>query len=188
MIITNERQYKITKAQIERLQDEMTMIRAQKALDPPMMKLQEDSHKSLIDDLVSQIREYEKLRSGTLTKLHVNSFLDLPKLLIRARVARGWTQRDLAQRLNLHEQKIQQYEADEYSSASFKRLYDIVQTLEIEVTSSARFKEQKKDVQEQKLDLSLREQRARVSGRGNHKRAKSASFSHRSPSRQAGRS
>jgi len=181
MIITNERQYKITKAQIDRLRDEMTTIRAQKELDPLMMKLQEDSHKSLIDDLSFQIREYEKLRSGTLTKLHVNSFLDLPKLLIRARVARGWTQRDLAQRLNLHEQKIQQYEADEYSSASFKRLYDIVQILGIEVTSSARFKEQKLN------DLSSREEQASVSGRGNHKHAKSASFSHGSPSRQARR-
>ena len=185
MIITNERQYKITKAQIERLQDEMTMIRAQKALDPPMRKLQEDSHKSLIDELVSQIREYEKLRRGTFTRLHVNSFLDLPKLLIRARVARGWTQRDLAQRLNLHEQKIQQYEADEYSSASFKRLYDIVQVLEIEVTSSARFKEQEAGRSRAETRPAIAGKRASVSPRGNRKRAKSASFSHGSPSRQA---
>src|SRR5260370_11206034 len=162
MIITNERQYKITKTQIERLQDEITAIREQHArqpLDPLMMKLQEDSHKSLMDDLRSQVRDYEKLRGGALTKLRVTSFLDLPKLLIRARIARGWTQRDLAQSLNLHEQKIQQYEADEYASATFKRCYEVLEALGIEVAGSARLKERKPEWKPLRGEHSLRQRR-----------------------------
>jgi HTH-type transcriptional regulator/antitoxin HigA len=173
VIITNERQYKHTKAQISRLQDEMTIVReqhARQALDPLMMKLQKDSHSSLIDDLHSQIREYEKLRSGTLTKLRVNSFLDLPKLLIRARIARGWTQKDLAQRLNLHEQKIQQYEADEYASASFKRLYEMVKALGIEVAITAR-------LEERKPESASREEHSFNNARSRQKAAKHANFS-----------
>ncbi len=174
MIITNERQYKITKAQIDRLEDEIAMVlgqHAEQALDPLMMKLQEDSYRSLIDDLRSQVSEYEKLRDGTLTKLSVTAFLDLPKLLIRARIARGWTQKDLAQRLNLHEQKIQQYEADEYASASFKRLYDVVKALGIEVTSAARLKEQKPESPSPKEHCAEK-------GRVRQKAATAASSSH----------
>lgn len=181
MIITNERQYKITKTQIDRLQDELTRVREQHArqpLDLLMMKLQEDSHKSLINDLRSQIEEYEKLRSGKLTRLSVTSFLDLPKLLIRARIARGWTQKDLAQGLNLHEQKIQQYEADEYASASFKRLYEVVEVLGIEVTSNARLNERRPESKKLRDEHPLRQRRV-----GQKKGSKAAVHSMRSSSR-----
>ena len=44
---------------------------------------------------------------------------DVPRLLIRARIARGLSQKSLAGRLVLKEQQIQRYEASEYASAKF---------------------------------------------------------------------
>ena len=61
------------------------------------------------------------------------SFDELPKALVQARIARGWTQKDLADRLGLNEQKIQDYEATDYQRASLARLREVVRALEIEI-------------------------------------------------------
>ncbi|MCE7885255.1 MAG: XRE family transcriptional regulator [Actinobacteria bacterium ATB1] len=52
---------------------------------------------------------------------------------IKARIARGWTQRDLAERLGVAEQQIQRYESTQYTSASLARLSDIAKALDIDV-------------------------------------------------------
>jgi DNA-binding XRE family transcriptional regulator len=54
---------------------------------------------------------------------------DLGALLVQARIARGWTQRELAERLGLHMQKIQQYEATSYEGASAARLLEVARAL-----------------------------------------------------------
>lgn len=52
---------------------------------------------------------------------------------MQARIARGWTQKDLADRLRLDEQKIQDYEATDYQGASLARIRAVVRALEIEI-------------------------------------------------------
>jgi transcriptional regulator with XRE-family HTH domain len=53
--------------------------------------------------------------------------------LIRARIARGLTQRDLAIKLGLKEQQIQRYEETDYASASLARINEVIRALDIEV-------------------------------------------------------
>jgi transcriptional regulator with XRE-family HTH domain len=57
----------------------------------------------------------------------------LPHGLIKARIARGFSQKELADKLGLKEQQIQRYEASDYETASFARLKEIVSALEINV-------------------------------------------------------
>ena len=59
-----------------------------------------------------------------LTKLN-----DLPQALIRARIASGLSQRELAMRLGLKEQQIQRYEATKYASASLSRVIEVAQAI-----------------------------------------------------------
>jgi HTH-type transcriptional regulator/antitoxin HigA len=54
-------------------------------------------------------------------------------LLVKARIARGWTQRRLAEELGVAKQQIQRYEATEYRSASPPRICDIAAALEIDI-------------------------------------------------------
>jgi transcriptional regulator with XRE-family HTH domain len=61
----------------------------------------------------------------------VGSFEELPEVLIKARIARGWTQRQLARKLKLKEQQIQRYESVNYRTVSVGRLLDIAQALDI---------------------------------------------------------
>ena len=51
-------------------------------------------------DLREQLAEYERLRAGQVKSLALDEVLSqLPATLVRARIARGWTQRDLAERV-----------------------------------------------------------------------------------------
>jgi transcriptional regulator with XRE-family HTH domain len=59
----------------------------------------------------------------------VESLDDLLQSLILARVARGMTQKNLAERLGMREQQIQRYEATCYAGASMKRIMEIADQL-----------------------------------------------------------
>jgi transcriptional regulator with XRE-family HTH domain len=65
--------------------------------------------------------------------MSIPSFEELPRALIQARIARGLTQRQLAERLGLKEQQIQRYEATGYASASLKRVGAVIQALDLQV-------------------------------------------------------
>ena len=54
---------------------------------------------------------------------------ELPRLLIKARIARGLSQKSLAGRLGLKEQQNQMYEASEYASASLARVRSVAEVL-----------------------------------------------------------
>ena len=136
-MIKNERQYRITKAQAEKFLQALRNLRADTddryALLPRLRQLQEEALKSQLGDLEEELREYEDLKEGRFAFEKLKSISDLPKLLIRARIASGLTQRDLAGRLQLKEQQIQRYEASDYASASFTRIKEVVSALGIEV-------------------------------------------------------
>jgi ribosome-binding protein aMBF1 (putative translation factor) len=81
----------------------------------------------------AESRETEMLRSGEESVLTLESFAELPKALIKARVASGLTQKDLADRLGLKEQQIQRYEATDYTAASVRRMKQVIEALGIRV-------------------------------------------------------
>jgi ribosome-binding protein aMBF1 (putative translation factor) len=136
-MIKNERQYRITRAQAEKFLRALRKIRADAddryAHHPRLRQLQEDALRSQLSDLEAELREYEDLKEGRFAFEKLEGISELPKLLIRARIASGLTQRDLAGRLELKEQQIQRYEASEYASASFTRIKEVVSALGIEV-------------------------------------------------------
>jgi transcriptional regulator with XRE-family HTH domain len=53
--------------------------------------------------------------------------------LIKARIAKGWSQRRLAEELGVAEQQIQRYESTGYTAASLARLCDVVAALGVDV-------------------------------------------------------
>jgi ribosome-binding protein aMBF1 (putative translation factor) len=135
-MIKNERQYRITKAQVERFRRALSQVDDEPCatdLHPLLRKAREDALRSQLEELVSEIAEYEALRSGKCRVLTAESFGDLPRVLIRARIATGLSQKDLAERLNLKEQQVQHYEATEYASASIGRVKEVVDALGVRV-------------------------------------------------------
>jgi DNA-binding Xre family transcriptional regulator len=136
-MIKNERQYRITKAQAQEFERGLKEMREapadDKQLDPIIRQAMEDAMASQLSTLHRELGEYEALRSGECTVLDLASLDELPSALIRARIASGLSQKQLAERLGLKEQQIQRYEATEYAAANLERLQEISQALGIQV-------------------------------------------------------
>ena len=132
-MIKNERQYRITRAQAERFSQTLHRLRQgggdTTGLHPLLVKAQEDALASQLADLESELREYESLKAGRFRLDDLNVVAVLPDVLIKARIAQGLTQKDLAQRIGLKEQQIQRYEATDYSSASLARIREVATAL-----------------------------------------------------------
>jgi ribosome-binding protein aMBF1 (putative translation factor) len=133
-MIKNQRQYLITKTQLKKFQDAIRAFDEQKPKSHPLLvKAQKDAMIGQVEELKEQIEEYERLSAGNYKVIRSESIEDLPIELIRARIALGLTQKDLAKRLGLKEQQIQRYENTEYASASVYRLMEIIAALKLNI-------------------------------------------------------
>lgn len=136
-MITNDRQYRISKAQLTRLIEAANTFNLSTATErlgsAVLAKAELDALRSEEEVLIGQIREYEALKSGAVSVLKADSLEELPSILIRARISQGMSQRQLAEKLGVKEQQIQRYESEEYASASFRRLAEIARTLQLSI-------------------------------------------------------
>ena len=107
------------------------------SLHPVLRKAQLAGLKSQLEDLRSEIQEYEALRSGKRRMIALDSIEELPKTLIQARIAAGLSQEELAAKLGLKPQQIQRYEATNYQSASLERVNEIVRVLGVKLRHPA---------------------------------------------------
>ena len=132
-MIKNERQYRITKNAADGFARTLDALRKRPAgaegIHPLIAKAEEDAVASQLADLEAQMREYENLKAGGFQMERLDVVEEVPVLLIKARIAQGLTQRELASRVGLKEQQIQRYEADEYASASFSRIKEVADAL-----------------------------------------------------------
>jgi len=140
-LIKNDKQYRISKAQARRFEDALAELGRQKRpanITPRLWQAQRAAAESQLQDLRNQVQAYERLHSQKDTVLTLDAVEDLPKTLIRARIASGMTQETFALRLGLKTQQIQRYEATEYESASFARIRKVVQALGLRLPKPAR--------------------------------------------------
>src|SRR5262249_1790918 len=134
-MIKNERQYAITKAQAEKFTRALEELarRPPSAIPPRLRQAEEDALRSQLADLREEMQQYEALRAGRQPVLQLESFDDLPRALIQARIAAGLSQKELAERLGLKEQQIQRYEATEYASAKLTRVKQVLRALGLQL-------------------------------------------------------
>ena len=88
-------------------------------------------------DLQGQLREYQALKVGYFELDALNAVAELPTVLIKARIAQGLRQKDLAARLGLQEQQIQRYEATDCTTASLTRIREVAYALRAEMNTPA---------------------------------------------------
>lgn len=136
-MIQNERQFKITQNQIETLNAALAEFESSSADAPDwIVKAQSEALNSQITELRSEVIEYELLKSGKNRYLECSNLVDLPISLIRARIASGLSQKELAESLGLSMQQIQRYESSDYSGASLSRLIEIANALGITISTT----------------------------------------------------
>jgi DNA-binding Xre family transcriptional regulator len=140
-MIQNEREYAATKKQLTMLTE--SLAEAQSKPNPAQPEITRQGGlngiRFLMAELEAEIGEYEKLRDGQVSALPLSSMLEeLPSALVRARIARGWTHRDLARALRITEQQVQKDESGGYEKASLARLRRVAEALGVRLAGEAR--------------------------------------------------
>lgn len=135
MLITNERQEREVSSLIEQidqaLSSEQVLQQIVEGLPPEILDNVRQSLTAERQELVDGLAAYQAAQSGEIAALKARAGNDLGALLVAARVAKGWKQKELARRLFLPEQQIQRYEAERYRSISLSGLQRVARTLGI---------------------------------------------------------
>jgi len=141
-VITNERQYAITRAELQRFEQAAAEQQEQAlalGLDPRIGEAMVDSLKGQAETLRDEIKRYEDLRNGRVAKRELGSLRDFPAALIEARIVAGLTQKQLGERLEVKEQQIQRWEANLYSGVGVERLQEVADALGMELKETVSY-------------------------------------------------
>lgn len=103
---------------------EMDLSRAEikRAMDPLL---------SFHEQLKEEVESYERLKRGEFDE--IRNFSGLGCLLIAARIAGGLSQRELAERLGVHETQVSRDERNEYHGITVERANRILEALGVEL-------------------------------------------------------
>jgi len=135
-MIRNESEYQEAtrrqREELERLeQHQQRLIDA--GLPKPEVERALDPLRSFHLQLAEEIESYERLRRGDLGEL-VNLY-GLGRTLIALRIALGLTQRQLAEKLGVHESQVSRDERNEYHSITVERAGRVLDALGVELRS-----------------------------------------------------
>jgi ribosome-binding protein aMBF1 (putative translation factor) len=147
-MITNERQYRITKGWLKKFEASAALHEQSEpppAVHPRIHQAATDALRSEAEVLRDQLREYERLRAGRVKQRNLSSLSELPKAIIEARIAAHVTQKGLADRLGIAEQQVQRWEANQYAGVTVQRMQEIADALGVRITERVQFRRPVKD-------------------------------------------
>jgi len=132
-MIKNEHQYKVTQNKLKDLEEALAeLFTIKDTLRPRQFSARKNSLQMMIDNLTREIKEYNGLKQQQ-TSIKISSIQELPIALIKARIATGMTQKELAEKMGVKEQQVQRDEANQYSSAGFNRISKVAEILNISI-------------------------------------------------------
>ena len=135
-MIRNDTEYQEA---VRRLQDERQRFTAHEAqlaergFAPDEIKRTLDPLRSFHLQLAEEVESYERLKRGDLGE-HFNLH-GLGRVLVALRIARGITQRELAERLEVHESQVSRDERNEYHGVTLERASRVLDALNVRLRS-----------------------------------------------------
>jgi HTH-type transcriptional regulator/antitoxin HigA len=140
-VILNERELREARARITTLDDALSskqaLSRVVEGLPPEVVEQLSIMLRTERRELSEAVEAYETAKiSGTVAALQERVANDPGLALIVARIAKGYSQRDLAWRLGLKEQQVQRYEADRYRSINLKNYARVAALLGVRLSAT----------------------------------------------------
>ncbi len=140
-MIKNEHQYHVTKSWVDKFQQAIISLHqneSKKQKDPEGCQLIIDSYFAQIKSLLNEIVEYENLVShNPETPLIISTsnvrLDDISDILIKVRIAKNITEKELAIIINVTEENIRSYEKNNYQNASFDTVIEVADALGIKL-------------------------------------------------------
>jgi len=124
---------------VARLEEERKRLEAHRAelrkagLSDEEIKRVSDPLESFHLQLKEEVESYERLSRGEFGEFR--NLRGIGQLLIGLRIAHGFSQRQLAERLNVHESQVSRDERNEYFNITLERASRILDALDAEVVS-----------------------------------------------------
>ena len=132
-MIQNQHQYQVTQNKLKELERGLVeLLEIKETLRPRQFSARNNSLSGMIETLKQEIAEYESLTKEQ-NPIKIASIKELPLALIKARIAQGMTQKELAEKMGVKEQQVQRDEANQYSNAGFHRIAEVADALEIKI-------------------------------------------------------
>jgi len=135
-MIRTELEYQETLKRIELTEEAFRAEEARlkgQGLNRAQIKRMLDPSRAFYQQIRSEAETYERLKRGEFDELH--NLRGLGHLLIGARIASGLSQRELADRLGVHESQVSRDERNEYSGITVDRANRILEALGVEITT-----------------------------------------------------
>jgi DNA-directed RNA polymerase specialized sigma subunit len=135
-MIRNENEYKEAVRRLDeerqRLAEHEGRLIAQ-GLGPEETRRVMDPLRSFHEQLAEEVAGYERLRRGEVGE--VLNLHGLGRMLVALRVALGVTQRELAERLGVHESQVSRDERNEYHGITVERASRVLDALNVRMTT-----------------------------------------------------
>ncbi len=131
-MIKNNTQLSNTKKHLADFQNAKKKFEIDNPKDTLKYKIGINSFNSMIEDLSNQINEYENLQKD-IVLMKARKLYRFSDTLIASRIAKGWSQTQLADKLGIDTQQIQRYESTDYESASYIRMIEVALALELDL-------------------------------------------------------
>ena len=138
-MIRNDREYAEA---VERLRQEQQRLETQRrelqavGLDERQIERALNPMRSFHLQLAEEVRDYERLQRGQFDPLR--NFQGLGRLLVALRISRGLSQRQLAERLGVHETQVSRDERNEYHGITVERASRVLEAMGVELSSRVR--------------------------------------------------
>lgn len=138
-MIRTDQEYELTR---QKLADQEARIRQQMdelkslGIDKAGIKRVLDPIRSFTAQLQDEIDAYDRLKRGEFPE--IENFSEMGQLLIALRIARGITQRELAQRMGVNESQVSRDERNEYQGITLDRAQRIANALEVQMITTVK--------------------------------------------------
>jgi len=123
-----------------RLKEERGRLDAQRkqleadGLTPEQIKRASDPMESFHLQLAEELASYERLKRGEFDEIY--NLVGIGRLLIGLRIAQGFSQRALAERLGVNESQVSRDERNEYHGITLERANRILNALQAELRTT----------------------------------------------------
>lgn len=145
-MISTTRQYHNTKKWLEAFESGADGVSdGGEDLDPIIQQAMHAQSAEQARERREELREYERLKAGLVVQMPLNSLLDVPRVLIAARVAAGMTQQDLANALGVSQQQVQRDEHRLYDGAGYDRMCETAEVLGLRISGLVQLPQQLQD-------------------------------------------
>ncbi len=132
-MIKNKVQLQVTRKRIKSFEEALLKKGARPDdVHPTLWEAQFNEMEAQLEIMKLEMEEYNALITGKVTAFE-ESFNDLPNVLIKARIAKRLTQKELAIQIGKAEQQIQRWEKEEYKNATFNNIRKIIDVLGVTV-------------------------------------------------------